>query len=277
MLFRSKKIETIGLPLSILTKINSGIATLKDKLFFVDEKDAVNSFYKKLFNGTTYLIPKAITKPMIKISEMAIQDDIKKNTLRIIFPYEWIDGSTLYDHDSIQVWDQFLNFAENNLWKVFETTSESFNDLCKNFYYTKTFDRLELFLDRRDKSFAKKHIVNGSKVKSIYELLNQFNWEHLFEGIPTKLFHGDLQFDNVLYGNDQKFYLLDWRQDFGGDIKNGDIYYDLAKLNHNLIFNHDIVHKNLFFVTKNDHSVKCDILRSNMLTNCLEKIGRAHV
>jgi thiamine kinase-like enzyme len=47
--------------------------------------------------------------------------------------------------------------------------------------------------------------------------------------LPTKLFHGDLQFDNVIYGNDKKFYLIDWRQNFaGGDI--GDVYYDLAKM-----------------------------------------------
>ena len=31
-----------------------------------------------------------------------------------------------------------------------------------------------------------------------------------------------------------------------GELRNGDLYYDLAKLNHNLTVNHDIVGKNLF-------------------------------
>ena len=31
--------------------------------------------------------------------------------------------------------------------------------------------------------------------------------------------------------------LLDWRQNFGGELYNGDKYYDLAKLRHNIIFN----------------------------------------
>jgi hypothetical protein len=68
--------------------------------------------------------------------------------------------------------------------------------------------------------------------------------------------------------------LLDWRQDFGGDLKNGDIYYDLAKLNHNLLFNHDIVHKELFSVKKSSNGIKCDILRSDILTNCREKLHK---
>ena len=79
----------------------------------------------------------------------------------------------------------------------------------------------------------------------------------------------DYILDNIIH-NDNDFVLLDWRQDFGGDIKNGDIYYDLAKLNHNLIFNHEIVHKGLFNVQEKDGKVKCDILRSDILTNCRE-------
>ena len=45
------------------------------------------------------------------------------------------------------------------------------------------------------------------------------------------MFHGDLQFDNILY-NDQndKFTYIDWRESFAGNTEGGDIYYDLAKL-----------------------------------------------
>ena len=42
--------------------------------------------------------------------------------------------------------------------------------------------------------------------------------------------------------------MIDWRQDFGGDIKKGDKYYDLAKLRHNIYFNHENILNNLFFI-----------------------------
>jgi thiamine kinase-like enzyme len=44
------------------------------------------------------------------------------------------------------------------------------------------------------------------------------------------LFHGDLQFDNIVYTAEGGFKLIDWREDFGGNTCNGDLYYDLAKL-----------------------------------------------
>ena len=45
------------------------------------------------------------------------------------------------------------------------------------------------------------------------------------------LFHGDLQFDNIIYNEEnQTFKYIDWRESFGGSIEGGDIYYDLAKL-----------------------------------------------
>ena len=82
-------------------------------------------------------------------------------------------------------------------------------------------------------------------------------------------FHGDFILDNIIYDNG-KFILLDWRQDFGGSILNGDIYYDLAKLNHNLILNHDILFKELFHANVRDNIIECDILRSERLINCKE-------
>ena len=59
--------------------------------------------------------------------------------------------------------------------------------------------------------------------------MDDFNWGQVYHGIPTIKFHGDLQFDNVIYGDDKNFYLLDWRQDFAGSNV-GDVYYDLAKM-----------------------------------------------
>ena len=71
--------------------------------------------------------------------------------------------------------------------------------------------------------------MNGVETNTIDELLDDFNWGKVYHGIPTKSYHGDFHFDHVVYGGDENFYLLDWRQDFAGSNV-GDVYYDLAKM-----------------------------------------------
>ena len=58
-------------------------------------------------------------------------------------------------------------------------------------------------------------------------------------------FHGDLHGSNIIYDKN-KFTLGDWREKFGDDIRTGDIYYDLAKIYHGLIVNHEFIRKNQF-------------------------------
>jgi hypothetical protein len=79
--------------------------------------------------------------------------------------------------------------------------------------------------------------------------------------------HGDFILDNILKTADG-FCLLDWRQNFGGLLTAGDIYYDLAKLNHNLIVNHQIVNENLFSIEIQEKKIICDILRKENLVQC---------
>ena len=44
-----------------------------------------------------------------------------------------------------------------------------------------------------------------------------------------------------------KYIMLDWRQNFGKTMM-GDAYYDIAKMWHSLIVNHNMVHDDLFTV-----------------------------
>jgi len=56
------------------------------------------------------------------------------------------------------------------------------------------------------------------------------------------LFHGDLQFDNIIWHSfSGKFTYIDWRESFGGSTKGGDIYYDLAKLYGGTIIPYDMM------------------------------------
>ena len=71
-------------------------------------------------------------------------------------------------------------------------------------------DRLNKFLSYRDKSYSDIHVVNGIDTDRIESLLYDFDWNKLSNGLATEIFHGDLQFDNVIYSDDNKFYLLDF-------------------------------------------------------------------
>lgn len=82
-----KIIETIGTPIKQLFNIAVGIATLKDEVFFVDAKNERDGFIIKETDNGTFLIEKEITKPVYKISQFKSQEEIEKNTLRIITPY----------------------------------------------------------------------------------------------------------------------------------------------------------------------------------------------
>src|SRR3989344_2180910 len=87
-----KKIESIGRKLVEITDIRVGIATCKDPIYFVDGSVLKGKYYEKVYQGKTYLIEKEITKPIAKISDFSIQEDLNSNNRRIIFPYKKTNG-----------------------------------------------------------------------------------------------------------------------------------------------------------------------------------------
>lgn len=80
-----RKIESAGTPLGKLCQIRVGIATLKDKIYFVNEYD--ENYCKAKFNSREYLIEKGITRKIVKIASVSTEEDVKSSKLRIIFPY----------------------------------------------------------------------------------------------------------------------------------------------------------------------------------------------
>jgi aminoglycoside phosphotransferase (APT) family kinase protein len=114
--------------------------------------------------------------------------------------------------------------------------------------------------------------INNLKIPSIYELLESIDYEWLSNGTQTK-FHGDFILDNIIQ-TEEGFKLIDWRQDFGGNLNSGDMYYDLAKLNHSLVVNHEIVNQNLFKIEINENVIRCEILRKHELVECKEILNQ---
>ncbi len=190
-------------------------------------------------------------------------EGVTKNFYR----YAYAQGHTYSDVAVPTNFSEFLTWAKNNLWlKRNEVSETKFKAVCLDFYSEKTKKRIKQFLEENNLK-DEKHIINGEAVPAIVDLLNQIDFDWLSNAEQYQ-FHGDFILDNVVQ-TENGFCLIDWRHNFGGLLESGDLYYDLAKLNHNLSVNHEIINKNLFSVQlADDNVVDCEILRKNNLVEC---------
>ena len=142
------------------------------------------------------------------------------------------------------------------MWKKVNIKHDLFYKSCLNFYKVKTFERLKKFHQKyNDQEITN---INGQFVDKSVNLLEMVDWEELCKG-EAVFFHGDLQFDNILYSEKgKKFCLIDWRQDFDGHIEFGDIYYDLAKMYGGILLNYDYVKKNLINYFEEENKIELD-------------------
>jgi len=147
--------------------------------------------------------------------------------------YDWEPGKTVYEFDSIEVYDKFLDFYStiiNNSIKNYAAPS-----LYEEFYVSKTTMRKNMFITRFGaKYYADKFTINYNSHDSLENILSKFDFTALypdFGRLCYSSFHGDLQFDNIIYNQElEKFTYIDWRDSFANYVEGGDIYYDLAKL-----------------------------------------------
>jgi len=199
---------------------------------------------------------------------------LKKLTPEIIkkfshfYSYEMIIGNVLYDQTDIIIVKNLLNWLKKELWiphHLSQKNKLSFYESCKDFYYKKTLNRLKNYY-LRFKCSDKESIINNTDVPKVSDLLNQIDFNWLSKGIPSG-FHGDLQFDNILLTNKNTFKLLDWRQDFSGLTKYGDIYYDLAKLNGGLYISYKKIKQNKFDIKFYNEEVYLNSEKDNYLIN----------
>jgi hypothetical protein len=103
---------------------------------------------------------------------------------------------------------------------------------------------------------------------TLSNLLNSIDWNDLANGYAGR-FHGDFHFENILFIPKKKsFKFLDWRQDFGGDLEVGDIYYDLAKLLHGLIVPHEAIVKKFFSIEWKNNKILFKLNRKQILKQC---------
>ena len=155
--------------------------------------------------------------------------------------YNWEDGKTLYNYNDINLYEKFLSTLNSNILK--SKTWVGDEELYKSFYITKTKNRRDKFINRFGKKYyTKKYNINGHNYDSLENILLDINLDKLYNNPMYSLFHGDLQFDNIIYNKENdSFKYIDWRESFGESTKGGDVYYDLSKLYGGCIIPYNLV------------------------------------
>lgn len=188
------------------------------------------------------------------------------------YSYDFQAGETLYQVNSRETFARLLEWLGTNLWKRHSVDQTSMRGTCQKFYQTKTLERLSMY-NRKYINSDVPTVVNGRNIPSTSEILSLVPWARLFEGIPCFM-HGDLQFDNILFNAaTQSFTLLDWRQDFGGHVEFGDLYYDLAKLYGGIVLNYDFIKLNLLNYSENEYGITFDFAQRFQTKNYLLQLS----
>jgi len=181
-----------------------------------------------------------------------------------MYSYHKAEGTILSKKVDIAVFRKFMEFMRTFWGKQTPNTTEFF-DRCMTFYKDKTYKRVEEYFQRFGIQDCSK-TINGVCVPTAFQLLRAVEWDDMARGVPVR-FHGDLHFENVIVTPDDDFVLLDWRQDFGGSMDNGDVYYDLAKILHGIIVSHELINKDHFIVKQNGE-IRFDLYRKQSLVAC---------
>ena len=199
-------------PLSLYKVTNEITYTLNDKFYkFNPSKENNKNKTKraKILNG---LIPSKF-----------------KSTDNFI-SYKWESGKTLYEWDSLNLFNNFLKSLNDNINK--SHLKKGSKEIFNNFYKEKTYLRKNKFIERFGLKYLKQSFtVNGIELPCFEKIMEKIDLELLYDNPLYSLFHGDLQFDNVIYNEElNKYTYIDWRESFGNNTDYGDIYYDLAKI-----------------------------------------------
>ena len=213
--------------------ISSNLKKLENKkiINYLPKNDELLFFYKKrvikIFKDKSKAKKRFIRSHYIK-SLLPKKIFFDKN----ILSYEYFKGSPMHITENYELFNKILHKIKKNIWQSnykLKISKKGYKYLLQRFYHDKTYTRVNLFL--KDFHYYDKYqYINNVKVPKILDILKKVDWESLYENKPSK-FHGDLALNNIITDKN-KFCLIDWREDFAGNINVGDMYYDLSKLYH---------------------------------------------
>jgi hypothetical protein len=179
-----------------------------------------------------------------------------------------VDGVILSDVYKTGIIYDLLQWAREYLW-IKSDKNDKYIDCCKRFYIEKTMKRINELPFLADEQ----SVINGMACKNVQVLINNIPPELLFTDTFVQ-FHGDFILENILLESSGKFTdkykLIDWRHEFDDQITHGDMYYDLAKLRHNIILNHKNINNGLFEIKYDEENnvivdLKCNYFHIQQL------------
>ena len=187
------------------------------------------------------------------------------------YSYDKIEGSTLYETVTPEIFPKFISWCWDNIWK---NQAHLTKEDLESFYYDKTQQRLAQF--RLKYPSFRPTMINRKYVEyDIDEGLNLLDWPLILNPLPTraKFMHGDLQLANVIYTGED-FKLIDWRQDFAGKIDAGDILYDAAKLKASLILDYDAICRGEFSFSEHADEIHFTIPNNSKYQEYIDLIDK---
>lgn len=189
-------------------------------------------------NRLIKFIPDSNDLEILYLRSKKIQHLIPKNvgkTNNFLY-YDWEKGKTLYALDNHEMYIRFIEKYIKDIVKK-DAIYKDINTI----YREKTNIRIESFLKKNGVLYAENsYNINGLEYNSLYNIFNNIDFTILNDTFYNKNFHGDLQFDNIIY-HDNKFTYIDWRRQFGSSIDSGDIYYDLGKLYGGILMSYNLM------------------------------------
>ena len=164
---------------------------------------------------------------------------------------------------------KFYLIPAKRIYGIKKKVNKTEQKICYKFYKEKTYERLDKYLIRFEQ-VDRDLTINDKKSLSVKKLLDNLDWKTLCENPSWANFHGDFHGENIIYSKERGFILLDWRQNFGEkNYEFGDVYYDLAKLNHGFIVNHEVVAKGDFSVKEESQDkIYISIKQKSNLLKC---------
>mgnify|MGYP001240916309 CR=1 FL=1 len=236
--------------------INNLLSKDDENIYFINNQ-IIKFFYNKKICENRVLRSKYLKEMTPKILSFSNN----------FYSYKYVEGKVMSDClDNIN-FNRLLNWAKLNLWKRKKVEKKIFIKNAIQFYKFKTINRVNNFLKVNNHKDTSNNI-NNIKIPTLTSLLESIQYDELI-GENATGFHGDFILENIILNKNQKFILIDWRQDFNGLLDYGDCHYDIAKLNHNLIFNHEQIN-NGNFVLKLDKKIKIDLLVKKINIDCIE-------
>lgn len=140
--------------------------------------------------------------------------------------YPYMSGVSIYEAsgDPI-VYANMLTWYDKYLRESVEIPYVVQEQAARDFYFAKTQRRIEMLT-------SSKRIAQ----QLFDRIVDSQAYNMILSGVEAGKFHGDFAFGNVLYTEDltsddvHDFIAIDWREDFGGHIRWGDMRYDVAKM-----------------------------------------------